>query len=487
MGYPLNDLGKALTTQIYHTVMGGDDKVPPPKDTFFTWCMPGFPITAQDLDFCGAGIFSAPTGQEMNSRLTHAFSLAMLMDFIPDVAVPYSNERQEGMYKPDAEKRLSEMYRQILRFAKVVTFELTDKEKQKIDQFRKLLFATRKVKDLITDEEKEITEESPMLKAYNERLAAYTAAVLEYNAKRVAAAAATGPEGKAAVADWAMNAQLYFLKVKATKDAWVTGGYQNEVDSMNAYINQVTQRSMMMWKQQLEEAYDKGKITSTEVPIPFLYTTLVPGNVAVSPGWTNIGISHETVKWSQDTSVNSWEVGGGVNFGLFSIGASAGGSNTHKDENYQVNSFGLSFDLCQALIVRPWFYPEFFANRGWMLRKGEGWTFSDMPSDGGRPPKGEFIGYATQALFARNVKIRSAEFVAAYNEATSSVHGGGSVGWGPFTLSGSYSHSEGHQKFESEATEETLTVRGMQIIGFINHLIGKAPNPLPELKDADFA
>jgi hypothetical protein len=30
-------------------------------------------------------------------------------------------------------------------------------------------------------------------------------------------------------------------------------------------------------------------------------------------------------------------------------------------------------------------------------------------------------------------------------------------------------------------------VKGMQIIGFVNHLIGKAPNPLPELKDADFA
>src|SRR5262249_50816009 len=192
MAFQFNDLGKALTNQIYHTVMGGDDKVPPPKNTFFTWCMPGLPFTENDLDFCAKGIYSAPTAQEMNSRLTHAFNLATLMDFIPDIGAPYSNDRQEGMYRPDAEKRLSEMYRQILRFAKVVNYELTDKEKEKLAKFRSLLFTTKKVKDLVTDEEKEITDEGPVLKAYNEKMAAYMAAVLEYNAKRIAAAAATG-------------------------------------------------------------------------------------------------------------------------------------------------------------------------------------------------------------------------------------------------------------------------------------------------------
>jgi hypothetical protein len=466
--------------------MGGDDKVPPPKDAFFTWCMPGFPIRAEDLDFCGKGIFSAPTAEEMNTRLTHAFSLAMLMDFIPDIGLPYSNDRQEGMYKPDAEKRLSEMYRQILRFAKVVNFELTDVEKKKIDDYRKRLFVTKKVKDLVTDEEKEVTDESPLLKVYNEKLAAYTTAVLEYNAKRVAAAGATGPEGKAAVADWAMNAQLYYLKVKAAQDAWTSGGYRNEVDGMNATINHITERSMVLWKQQLEEAYDKGVVTSTDVPIPFRYTTLVPGNLATSPGWTNIGVSHANIEWAKNNSADSWNASGGVNFGLFSVGGGASGSKTHYDENHHVNSFALNFEMCQAVIVRPWFYPEFFANRGWVLRKGEGWTFDKLPSDGAKPPQGEFIGYATQAIFARNVKIVSEDFVSAYSASSSSVGGSASVGWGPFTLSGGYSHSEGHEQFQAEVSGQTLTVKGMQIIGFVNHLIGKAPNPLPELKDANF-
>src|SRR5262245_9426056 len=486
MAFPLNDLGNALTTQIYHTIMGGDKNVPPPKNTFFTWCMPGLPFTANDLDFCEKGIYSAPTAEDMNSRLTHAFNLAMLMDFIPDVGAPYRNDRQEGMYKPDAEKRLSEIYRQILRFSKVVNYELPAAQKEKIEKFRKLLFSTKKVKDLITDEEKEITEESPMLKAYNEKLAAYLAAAVEYNARRIAAAAATGPEGKAAVADWSMNAQLYSLKVKAAADAWTTGGYRNEVDQMNAFINQVTERSMVMWKQQLEETYEKGVVTGTDVAIPFRYTTLVPGNLAKAGGWTTIKVNHEHVQRAKGNESKSWNAAAGVSVGLFSIGGGADGTRTEVNENYKVNSFNLSFDICQAVIVRPWYYPEWFANRGWTLRKGEGWTFADMPSNGGNPPKGEFIGFATQALFARNINIKSAEFVSAYNKVSESVGGNASIGYGPFTLSGGYNHSETHEKFESTADGEWLRVKGMQIIGFVNHLIGKAPNPLPELKDADF-
>jgi hypothetical protein len=483
---PLNDLGQALTTQIYHTVMGGDGKVPPPKDTFLTWCMPGMAFTPQDVDFCAKGIYSAHTGEEMNTRLMHAFNLSMLLDFIPDVDAPYSTDRQEGMYKPDAEKRLSEMYRQILRFSKVVNHDPSPTEKEKLERFRKLLFSTKKVKDLVTDEEKEVTVESPMLAAYNEKMAAYFAAVLEYNAKRVAAAAATGPEGKQAVADFSMNAQTYYLKVKAAADAWTSGGYRNEVDQMNAFINQVTERSMVMWKQQLEEAYDKAVVTGTDVAIPFRYTTLVPGAFATAPGWTTIGVNHETTHWAKDNESKSWNAGGGLSFGLFSIGGGAHGTKTEVQATSEIHSFSLSFDLTQTLIVRPWFFPEWFASRGWMLRKGEGWTFDQMPSDGAKPPQGEFIGYATQALFARNVAIRSADFVSAYKSVQSSVGGGGGIGWGPFRLSGGYSHSEGHERYDAQADGEWLRVPGMQIIGFINHLIGKAPNPLPELKDSDF-
>lgn len=486
MAFPLNDLGTALTTQIYQTVMGGDGKVKPPADTFFTFATPGLPFTAEDLDFCSQGIFSAPDAETQNKRAVHAFNLSVLLDFIPDVRAPYSSELQEGMFKPEAEKRLSEMYRQILRFSKVVDYPLTEQQQAKLAKFRNLLWVKKTVKDLITDEEKEVTEESPVMRAYNDKMTKYLDAVTEYNGKRVAAAAATGTEGKAASADWILNQQNYALKVKRAADDWVSAGYRHEVDDINAYINQTTQRSLKLWKQQLLERYDLAQISTPEIAIPFPYTILVPGDIANSGGWTTLGVSHNHIQWAKDNTTTSWTAGGGLKFGLFAFNADGGRESSEYSENHQVNEFSMTFDLCQALIVRAGFYSEFFANRGWNLRKGEGWMFDDMPSNGERPPKGEFIGYATQAIFVRNIEIKSRDFVSAYKKTSSKVKAGGGVGWGSFRLSGNYSRTSGHEEFESTDDGETLSVKGMQIVGFINHLIGKAPNPLDGLKDEDF-
>jgi hypothetical protein len=113
-----------------------------------------------------------------------------------------------------------------------------------------------------------------------------------------------------------------------------------------------------------------------------------------------------------------------------------------------------------------------------------------MPSDGNVPPNGpngQCIGFPTIALFARNIRIESKEFVSAYREERSRVGGGGAVGYGPFMLGGTYSSAHGETQLDTEDTDSTLTVNGMQLIGFVNHLLPKSPNPLPELKDEDFA
>ena len=126
-------------------------------------------------------------------------------------------------------------------------------------------------------------------------------------------------------------------------------------------------------------------------------------------------------------------------------------------------------------------------NRGWTLDKGHGWLFEDAPSDGGDPPKGVFVGYPTQILFARNVKITSKEFASEYQKTVNESDANASVGWGPFKLKGSYANREEKRSFESTADGSSLHVDGMQIIGFINHKLGKAPNPAEGLTPADFS
>lgn len=482
MSTPLNDLGEALEAQIYATVMGSDDKVEQPDpDTFLTWCRPGLAFSTEAFDFAAKGIGSAETAEEQKIRSQQAYNFAALTDFVPDVGLAYSSDRQAGMFKPDAQVRLSELYRQILRFSKVVDHELTAEEQAKLEKFRNLLWTTKTTKNLVTDEEDEVVEEGPVLKLYNQKLADYIAAAKEYNAKRVAYEAATGAEGKAAVSDWQRNASTYYLQVKAAMDAWVSGGYRWEVDDMNAYINQVTQRSMRLWKQELLEAYDKAGLTIGDVEIPVRYTTVVPGDFATSEGWTELGLTQESVSRKSSSSQRSWKAGGKVGWGGLSVGGEGGRETSRETKDVQIDSFELSFELTQVLLVKPWLYGAWFKNRGWTLDKGEGWMFDEMPSDGKEPPSGNFVGYPTQAIFIRNLNIKSEALVEAFEKESSSLSAGGSVGWGPFKLTGSYSDSRASEEFTAQTDGQWLRVKGMQCIAFVNHLVGKAPDLLPDI------
>jgi hypothetical protein len=485
MAVTLNDLGKTLISQMYQVITGGDEHVPPAKNSFVSWVTPGLVFTPEDFTFCARGLGSGKDAEADKLLVQQAFNLANLIDFIPDRSLTYNNDMQQTVWRT-SEARLSHLYGEILRFSKVVSHPLSEAETAKIEKFRKLLRTTKTIKDIITDEEKEIVEDGPVLRAYNDKLAAYLTAATNYNNKRIAAQAATGPEGKLAVADWTNNAHLYRLQVKAAMDAWVSGGYRNEVDQMNAYINQVTQRDMKLWKQRLIEYFEDAEQAGLGAGQTFKYTTLVPGNFATSLGWNKYTISHNTVNSSSRGESSSWGGSAGVNFGLFSVGGSAGGSSQKYSSNFAVSNFKLSFEFTQVVVSRPWFYPEFFMNRGWTLRKGEGWNYDQMPSNGQLPPTGNLIGYPTTMLFVRNVTIESAEFVSAYREFRKSVGGGASVGWGPFRISGNYSHSESGRNYDSKADGASLTIPGLQAIGFINHMIGKAPNPLPDIPAAAF-
>ena len=194
---------------------------------------------------------------------------------------------------------------------------------------------------------------------------------------------------------------------------------------------------------------------------------------------------HDMLDRTTHSESTSWSAGGGVSFGLWSVSAGVQSSSQSYSESLQVDDFSLSCAMTQVQVVRPWFFPEFLENRGWDLRKGEGWTYDEMPSDGARPPKGRFIGYPLQALFVKDVTIHSQSFASAYSSYASSVGATASVGWGPFTLSGSYRHSDSGSHYHAENDGSTITVPGMQIIGFVNHLLGKTPNLLDGIKQTD--
>jgi len=280
-------------------------------------------IDPEEFTYCTKGLSGGKDAEEDKVLLQQAYNFSTLVDFVPDLTTTYNNDRQQAIYHtPQA--RLSSLYGEILKSSKVVSGGLTEPEKAKLEKFRGLLTHPYKYKDPITDVVSDRIEESAMVKQYNEKASAYTDAVLEYNNKRITAAAATGPEGKAAVADWALNAATYRRKVKSAMDAWVSTGFKNDVDQINAYINQVTQRDMMLWKQTLLENYADGVVHS--LGSPFYYTSLIPGAFATAKGWTNFSFREYDFASNEHSKSNAWGANASVNFKRWSAAVSATGT-----------------------------------------------------------------------------------------------------------------------------------------------------------------
>jgi len=258
-------LSNAIMGKLYDVLTNGDDTVPKSTNTFFSWLTPGMPFQEDDFDFltqgltgvvkrsdaeqlvvpgappapapsttspastgspvrAGSGTGQPAAGQVLTPELINqlraqdagrmmmqAEQLARLCDFVPDVTT-INNKQFSQFTVANNEGSLSDRYEYILRMSQVMETVLPDDVKQKIAKFRGLLQTTTTKKDLVTDEEKEITGPSPMVIAYNDRMANYINTALEYNQHRIDALAGNDPKD---VQYWAINANLLRAKVRA--------------------------------------------------------------------------------------------------------------------------------------------------------------------------------------------------------------------------------------------------------------------------------
>ncbi len=482
MAMTLSDLSDGLFKELSQIVNGGDDQMKPDPNNFVTWCTPGLAFEKEDFAFAAKGLGSGATAEEEKQLLQQAYSFANVVDFIPDPTAAYTADQQDRVWR-SSQARMSHMYGEILRLSKVAEKELTPEQIAEVDRLRGLLSSTRRS----SVDGSETVVDSPMAQEYSRRMAEFITARMAYNNKRVLAQAASGPEGKAAVTDFSANAILYRMQAENAMRNWTTLGFKSDVEKIHAAINQTTQRSAKLWKQRLLETFEEAKISALGPGTEFYYTGLMPGNFMSSQGWQRYEAGHQKLSESSRSTSSSWKAGASMKWGLFGAGGEASGQKKTTTTDSSVSSFKISFEITQAVILRSFFNPAWFMNRGWTLEKGNGWMFDELPSDGAEPPKGTFVGYPTTVIFARDITVESAEFASHLKEFEKSLGGGGKVGWGPFSVSGSYSKTSSGRDFTSSNDGNKITIPGVQAIGFVNRLFGAAPRPMEDLKPEDFS
>ena len=92
-----------------------------------------------------------------------------------------------NMWHP--ETRVSSVYAMALQQSQVFDVQPDEATKKKIERWRSLLMTTEKKTNIVTGDEEEITRESDLVRAYNEKMMAYLGAAMAYNNTRISALA----------------------------------------------------------------------------------------------------------------------------------------------------------------------------------------------------------------------------------------------------------------------------------------------------------
>jgi hypothetical protein len=157
-----------------------------------------------------------------------------------------------------------------------------------------------------------------------------------------------------------------------------------------------------------------------------------------------------------DSEATSYAAGGSGSWGLWSFGGKTGRTEQKDHAHTDTKNFALMAELMQVRIVRPWYSPLLLSMQGWYTNAFMKGAFtSAMPL------------VATSMVVARNVTIKAEFGEQDKQKLQSATTAQASVGWGPFAVSGSYSHSETHEKFTAKFDGGTLTLPGLQVIGFV--------------------
>jgi cell division septum initiation protein DivIVA len=474
---------ETLMAALYTTLTDANDEVVPAneRERFISWCLPGIPVDADELRFAeqglvGLGADAAAQGKDTALLLGQASRFARLVDFTPDAKGVFGEQQQMASFQSDAGS-LSRTYERALKQSQVAKAELTEEQRGQLERFRNLLYPEQEITDLVTGKTETKRVEGPILRAYKEFQAKYEDALFAYNEARVKAMSAANPE---AVLNFSMNGDALRRRVRTAEGDWAAAGHRRDVEGMLAVIESIGLRDLSVWKADLLDRFDKGRLSDT-LGQEFWWTSLVPGGFAASDsGWSTFTFNEQDMKTFASAKSTKWEVDGKIGWGALSVGGEGSGTTASKKEVKDVTNLKMSFGVAQIPLEYSWLDEYFLRSRAWRIAPDA--VEGEQLSDGGSPPTGAMVAYATSVIFVRDVTIDASELHDESSELSKTFKAKGGGGWGPFKVGGGYSRESQEKTVETTLDEKGLTIKGLQIIGFRCRLLDKAPNPLENVE-----
>ena len=463
---------------------GGDFQ----NSNFFTWCTPGLPVTPEDFSFLKglrrpldpAKLKDMSEAEKEDAKGTDAYQLTVAMDNFSVLVdtVPNKNGMVNSLQVWEPQNRISHIYESVLRNCEVEDTVPSPDAQERINKIRAALVNTVEVVDDNGEKSKE-ERPSKMIVAYQKYQKEYNDAFMDYVTFMNKAVSGGAADVQAA----SMFGPKKFKVASTAFDNWVSQGFKTQYEKMTADLAQLEGISMSMLMKEYREIFERSKRTSLIDSGDYSVARLVPGSF-YEGGWSKFSFSSSQLKKTDKTKTQKYS--GGASYALV-FGAK--GSHNTVDTSNSINFEGasMSFELTQAPIVRTGFVEEAITNTKWRP-KGSNGNSTINPAEllsNGDPakPEGKLFAYPTVAIFARNITVSKSLYDQMATAATRESGGSGGFSLGPFSLGASASYNKTEKSLQISRTDDSVTVKGMQIVGFRNRILPLCPNPDKTIKN----
>jgi hypothetical protein len=326
---------------------------------------------------------------------------------------------------------------------------------------------------------------TPKYQAYMDREDEYKDKVKAYN--RAYAAAMTDP---IRLENFPRDGVLYQQDVDEALDRWNGLGHKPEIDKAIATLAAQGTDPAIALISRAKRRFQNSLINFANIgDIP--YTLLQPEtwyDADNDDGWTIYTNSEAHSESHFHSSSTSYGGSVGLNVGLWSVSGGFDASSQQQSLDIKTDDLEINFSYCAVDIKRPWLDSSLLNLRNWFLMgdysKGcisDGSMKQELPADRGKEPV--FLpSIVTSLVLVKDLSIRWSNWQADWASQESHVSGGGSVGYGPFAVSGHYSHGDQSRDFVADSSGESLMVHGVQLLGYVSMIAPESPG----LNSSDF-
>lgn len=308
---------------------------------------------------------------------------------------------------------------------------------------------------------------SPIHAAYDNNKSAYVAAVSAYRT----AFLGYNMDNLDDQRKWQANEPLLANAVKQTYNTWRSQGatqVEQALAAMASTINSSVKNAIVQAQELVDPERSLQSVLGNQDKWFMAYA--LPSNWydPKAPGFTKLTLTSSNLNTNQSSSSHGWNAGGSWSGGLWSVKAQTGGSSHSSNYHMDADQFTLTAEIAVVRVMRPWFNDLIFRMNGWYIdsRNKFGISNGQIEGNGGNM----MPIFPTAFIVARNIQIQGNFSTQDQSHFDLSVSASTSVGWGPFQVSGSYSHSQSEDTFKSTFKNGVLSIPGIQVIGWVNQI-----------------